>query len=282
MVKSKDCTDASRTRFAHAPPRQHGPWSYPLYSSDSERSRGKTLVFPLLRQFSVPKLSSQMIFCKMMNFQLMILSKIFPKTCMFLPLLCLSTILALTCPVSCQPCCSLPPSSGSVGAACFYPFSRSTTAPTRSCAAAPTPSPSKSGRVTRWSPSATLRLAQQQTPRLAARVAAADCRARAQAVLPQQSGFRFLTCWFLCLLLPRRCNETIPEPFPTQRGGFCMHGTGGTFTASTDAVPVPVNGHCPRGWTSDLFSSQLRPELGVSPVESCLRPWRWSNQSGVF
>ncbi len=44
----------------------------------------------------------------------------------------------------------------------------------------------------------------------------------------------------------------------------------------------PVSGHCPSGWTSDLLSSQLRPELGGSPVESCLRPWRRSNQSGVL
>jgi hypothetical protein len=34
-----------------------------------------------------------------------------------------------------------------------------------------------------------------------------------------------------------------------------------------------VNGHRPRGWTSDLFSSQPRPELGGSPVESWLHPY---------
>jgi hypothetical protein len=61
-VQSKDCTAASMTLLAHAPPRQHGPRSYPLYSSDSECSRGKTLVFPRLRQFSVPKLPCQMNF----------------------------------------------------------------------------------------------------------------------------------------------------------------------------------------------------------------------------
>jgi hypothetical protein len=44
----------------------------------------------------------------------------------------------------------------------------------------------------------------------------------------------------------------------------------------------PVNGHRPRGWTSDLFCSQPRPELGVSPVESCLRPWRRSNQADIL
>jgi hypothetical protein len=67
-VRSKDCTDSSRMGFVHALPQQHGPRSSHLYSSDSEPSRGKTLVFPRLRQFSVPKLSCRMNFCKMMNF----------------------------------------------------------------------------------------------------------------------------------------------------------------------------------------------------------------------
>jgi hypothetical protein len=44
----------------------------------------------------------------------------------------------------------------------------------------------------------------------------------------------------------------------------------------------PVSGHCPRGWTSYLFSSQPRPELGGSPVESCLCPSRQSNQCGIL
>ncbi len=34
-----------------------------------------------------------------------------------------------------------------------------------------------------------------------------------------------------------------------------------------------VSGHRPRGWTSDLFSSQPRPQLGGSPVESWLHAW---------
>jgi hypothetical protein len=41
---------------------------------------------------------------------------------MVLPLLCLGTILALSCPPSCQLSCSPPPSSGSVGAAWFHPL----------------------------------------------------------------------------------------------------------------------------------------------------------------
>jgi hypothetical protein len=132
---------------------------------------------------------------------------------MFLLLLCIGTILAPSCPASCQPSCSPPPSSGSIGVAWFHPFSCSTTAPTRSCAAAPAPSPSESGRGTRWLPSATLRPARPRTPRLAARVASADRRVRAQAVLPQPSGSRFQTRWSLYLPLLWRCHETVPEPF---------------------------------------------------------------------
>jgi hypothetical protein len=154
---------------------------------------------------------------------------------MFLPLLFLGTILAPSCPGICQPSCSPPPSSGSVRAAWFQPFSRSTTAPTQSCAAAPAPSPSESGRGTRWLPSAALRLARPRTPRLAAHIAAADRLARAQAVLPQPSGSRFQTRWFLHLLLLWRRSRNC---FPTQRGGFCTLGTGGAFTESTDEVPV--------------------------------------------
>jgi hypothetical protein len=142
----------------------------------------------------VPKLSCQMNFCKMMNFQLTPLSTNFPKPCMFLLLLCLGTILAPSWPASCQPSCSPPPSSESVGTAWFHTFSCSTTAPMRFCARAPAPSPSESGRGTRWLPSAALRLARPWTPRLAAHVAAADRRARSQAVLPQLSGSHSQTC----------------------------------------------------------------------------------------
>jgi hypothetical protein len=102
---------------------------------------------------------------------------------MFLPLLCLGTILALTCPASCQPSCSPSPSSGSVGAAWFHPFSCYLTAPMRSCAAAPAPSPSETGRGMRWLLSAALGLARPRTPDLSAYFAAADRQVRAQAGL---------------------------------------------------------------------------------------------------
>jgi hypothetical protein len=181
---------------------------------------------------------------------------------MFLPLLCLGTILAPTCPTSCQPSCSPPPLSGSVGAAWFHPFSRSTTAPTWSCAAAPAPSPSESGRMKRWSPSAALRLARPRTPRLAACVAAADRQVHTQAFVPQPRGSHFQTRWFLHLPLLRRRHATVLEPFSYPAKRFlhardrrCLHSLHRRCTRLVD-------GHCPRGWTSDLFSSQLRPELG--------------------
>ncbi len=160
----------------------------------SAHSRGKTLVFPRLKQFLVLPLCCLMNFCKMKKFQLILLSKIFQKLRMFLLFLCLGTILALCCRASCQLSFSPLPSSGSVLAASLHPFSRSTTAPVLFCVADPAPSPSDSGPGTRSSPSASLRLARPRTPSLAARAAAADRWALAQAALPQpKSGSHFQT-----------------------------------------------------------------------------------------
>ncbi len=207
--------------------------------------------------------------------------KNFSKTLHVLLLLCLGTILAPTCPASCQPSCSLPPLSGSVGAVLSHPFSSSITAPTGSCAAAPAPSPSESSRGTRWSPSAALRPAGQRMPCLAPRVAVADHWACAQAVLQQPSGSRFQTRWFLHLLLPR-CHVMVPEPFSYPARRFLHTQDRRRLHFLHRRGTHPVNGHRPKGWTSNLFSSQPRPEFGGSPVESCLRPWRQSNQSGVL
>ncbi len=151
-----------------------------------------------------------------------------------------------TCPASCQPSCSPPPSSGSVGAAWFHPFSRSTTAPTRFCAAAPAPSPSESGRGTRWLPSATSRLARPQTPRLAARVTAADHRVRTQAVLPQPSGSHSQTRWFLHLHLWRR-HETVPEPFSYPARRFLHPRDWRRLHRCHRRGTRPINGHCHGG-----------------------------------
>ncbi len=114
-----------------------------------------------------------------------------------------------------------------------------------------------------WSPSVALRLAWQWTPRLAARHA---------TVLPQPSGSRFQTHWFLQLLLLRHCHKTVPELFsyPTRR--FLLTGDQRRLHSLHRSSTRPVNGHRPRSWTSDLFSFQPRPELGGSPVESLLHP----------
>jgi hypothetical protein len=148
-------------------------------------------------------------------------------------------------------------------------------------AVAPAPSPSKLGHRTRSLPSAASRPARQRTPRLAACVAAADRQLRAQPVLLQPSGSRFQTRWFLRLPLQRR-HKMVPEPFSYLARRF-LHARDLRLLHSLHRHGThPVNGHRPRGWTSDLFSFQPRPELGGSPVESCLRPWRRPNQSGVL
>ncbi len=224
-MQSKDFTAASRTPFAHAPPRQLGPRNYLLCSLDSEHSRGKTLVFPRLRQFLALPLCCLMNFCKMKKCQLMLLSKIFQKLCMFLLFLCPGTILAPSCRTSCQATSSPPPSSGSVGAASSHPCSRSTTAPTPSYAAGSAPSPSESGPGTRSSPSAASRLARPRTPRLATRVAAAS---------RHQAGLVFRPAGFYTFL-PGAATKRSRNRFPTRRGGFCTPRPGGAFTGATDA-----------------------------------------------
>jgi hypothetical protein len=111
---------------------------------------------------------------------------------------------------------------------------------------------------TRSSPSATSRPARQRMPSLAARIAAADHRVRAQAVLLPPSEHLFQTLWFHHLLL-RHCHEMVPEPssYPARR--FLHVQDWRAFTASTDTVPIPSTG--------------TATEVGVSPVESFLHPW---------
>jgi hypothetical protein len=192
---------------------------------------------------------------------------------MFLLFLCPGTILAPSCQTSCRATSSPPPSSGSVGVASSHPFSRSTTAPTPSYAADPAPSPSESGPGTRSSPSAASRLLRPGTPRLAARVAAAGRRVRTLAALPPPSRSRFQTRWFLHLL-PWLRHKMVPEPFPYPARRF-LHARDRRCLLRCHRRGIgtrPVNGHRQRGWTSDLFSSQPRPELGGSPVDTCQHP----------
>jgi hypothetical protein len=113
--QSKGCTATSRTPFAHAPPRQLGPRSYLLCSSDSEHSQGKTLVFPRLRQFLALPLCCLMSFYETKKCQLMPLSKFFQKPCMFMLFLCPGTIIAPSCRASCQASSSPPPRLGLSG-----------------------------------------------------------------------------------------------------------------------------------------------------------------------
>jgi hypothetical protein len=184
---------------------------------------------------------------------------------------CPGTILAPSCQTSCQPTSSPPPSSGSGAAASSHPFTRSTTAPTPSSAAGSAPSPSEWGPGTRSSPSAASRLVRPRTPRLAARDAAAGRRVRTQATSPPPSGSRFQTRWYLHLP-PGRRHETVPEPFSYPARRFLHARDRRRLHRCHRRGTRPVNGHRPRGWTSDLCSSQPRPELGGSPVDTCQHP----------
>jgi hypothetical protein len=125
----------------------------------------------------------------------------------------------------------------------------------------PRSSPSESVRMMRWSLSAALRLARPQTPRLGARVAAADCRAHAQADLPQPSESCFQTRWFLCLLLHRCRHATVLEPFSYLARRFLPVRDRRHIHSLHKHGTRPVSRNCLRGWTSDLLSFQPRPVL---------------------
>jgi transposase InsO family protein len=262
----------SRTPFAHAPPRRLGLRSYLLCSSDSEHSRGKTLVFPLLRQFLALPLCCLMNFCKNKEMSVDAIIKNFSKTLHVpavslprhnssaqlpdkLPGNLLSVPLVWVCRGS-----AIPP---------LQPLYDSPYAVLRR---GPAPSQSESGPETRSSPSVASRPARPRTPCLAVRVAMADRRVRAQVVLPQPRGSRFQTRWFLHLPLQRR-HKTVPEPFSYPARRFLHARDWRRHHRCHKRSTRPVNGHRHRGWTSDLFSSRPRPELGGSPVDTCLHPW---------
>jgi hypothetical protein len=106
------------------------------------------------------------------------------------------------------------------------------------CAAASAPSPSESGRGTRWSPSAAFRLHscgrhawQPASPGQTAGFAPRrSCR--------NQAGLVFRPTGFFTFSSGAATRQSLNR-FPTRRGGFCTPGSSGAITY---AVPVPSTG----------------------------------------
>jgi hypothetical protein len=78
--ESNGAVERLHRRLKDVPPRQLGPMSYFMCSSDFELSRGKTLVFPQLNLFLELQLSYLMRSYSLMNLLLILLLKIFNKT----------------------------------------------------------------------------------------------------------------------------------------------------------------------------------------------------------
>ncbi len=57
-----------------------------------------------------------------------------------------------------------------------------------------------------------------------------------------QAGLVFRPTGFFLFSFIGAATRRSWNHFPTRQGGFCTPGTGGTFTASTDVVPVPSVG----------------------------------------
>jgi hypothetical protein len=175
------------------------------------------MVFPRPRLFLALQLVFLMNSCKMKKFLLILLSKIFHKLWMFQFLPCLGTILASSCPASCQPSSSPPPLSESIVAVSSHLSSHSTMAPTPFCATDPALLPSESGPRERSSPAAASRPAWLRTLSLAACFAAADHLVRPQAVLLQPNGSCFQTRWSLHLHLFGAASRRSWNCFSTRR-----------------------------------------------------------------
>jgi hypothetical protein len=103
------------------------------------------------------------------------------------------------------------------------------------------------------------------SPRQTARfVPKQSCRNRAGPVFRPTGFFTFFSG--AAMRWSRNC-------FPTWQGGFCMPGTGGIFTVSTDRVPVPSKGTPTEVRPLTSSPSSQGQSSGGSPVEICLHPW---------
>ncbi len=178
--------------------------------------------------------------------------------------------LAPSFPASCKQSSSPPPLSGSTVVAWSHLSSRSTMAPLLFCAVAPAPSPFESGHGMRSSPSAASRPARQQTLSLAAHIAGADCPVCA---LPQPSGSRFQTRWYLHLPLRRDGLGTVF--LPGEEVFACLGPAAPPQVPQTrylsHSVLVPSTATEVGPLTSS--PSSQGQSSGGSPVDTCLHPW---------
>jgi hypothetical protein len=236
---------------------------------------GKTLVFPQLRQFSVHKLSLN--FCKIMNFQLtpFILQndelsvdttvKIFSKT------------LHVSAP-------SLPRHNSSSDLPNELP-AELLSAPlvwVRRGGLVPPLQPLYYGSyaVLRCGPcSFTIRVGSRDKvvavsglkACTAANTTPGSLRRRSRPPFAprhschNQGGLVFRPAGFFTFLFSGTATRWSWNRFPTRQGGFCTPRTGGTFTASTDAVPVSSTGTAKE--VGALTSSP--PSRGQRPGEPC-------------
>ncbi len=248
------------------------------YSSDSACSRGKTLVFPRLRQFLELQLFCQTCFCMERNFLLIIFLNIFQKLWMLLLLLSLPNIIRAACCLrSCHPTSSAPPSSGCTALALSPPPPSSGPMMNLHC---PVPQTSLLHHPDRVEGGGCLHQPPEDPhwsmPCLAVRDTVADRQSPAwrpgwspfaKAVQLLSSGSHFPTRWFLHLQL--RCRqETVQEQFlpPWGGGGFARPGPATPSSLLQTRYPQR---HQTLPTRLDLwpFSSKLTPELGGSTVE---------------
>ncbi len=113
----------------------------------------------------------------------------------------------------------------------------------------------------------------QLTGQLSARIVPRQRRSRTSKVLANFFTMVSTESSSFHLLLLRRCHETVPEPFSYLARRFLHDRDRRRHHRCHRRGTRPVNGHRHKGWTSDLFSSEPKSELGGSPVDTCLHPY---------
>jgi hypothetical protein len=182
----------------------------------------------------------------MKNFQWILLSKFFPKLCMFLLLLCLCTILAPSCPVSCQPSCSSPPLIWVRRGGVIPPLQLPNDGPYAVLHRGPRSFTIQVGSRDEVIAVSRLKACMAADAMPAARVATADSRVFTQPVLPQPSESHLQTRWFL-RLLHQRHHKMVPETFSYLARRFLHARDRRRLHSLHRHGTPPINGYRPRG-----------------------------------
>jgi hypothetical protein len=87
-----------------------------------------------------------------------------------------------------------------------------------------------------------------------------------------QAGLFFRSAGFFIFSFSGGATKWSQNHFPTRRGCFCTLGTGSTYTASIDSVPIPSTGTAQEVGPLTSSPSSRGQSLGVAPWRAGYTP----------